>query len=67
MDLAGSFCFQQSITTVKQVWSTGQDLENDANSFPVGNLLVGWCSVSALSSVAVNTEVQGNKLRVGRK
>lgn len=36
MDLLGSFCFQQSIA--------GQDLENNVNPFPVGNLLVGWCS-----------------------
>lgn len=51
----------------------GQDLENTINPFSVGNLLVGWRSVSAISSVTVNKEVfsglegQGNKLRVERK
>lgn len=49
-----------------------QDWENSINSFPVGNLLVGWCSVSAICSVAVNRffsglEGQGNKLRGERK
>ena len=51
----------------KSMRFAGQDVENNVNPFPVGNLLVGWCSVSAISSVAVNKEIQGNKLRVERK
>jgi len=51
----------------KPVRSVGGDLENNVNSFSVGNLLVGRCSASAISSVTANKEVQGNKLRVERK
>lgn len=58
------FLYESHTTAMR---SAGQDLENNVNPFPVGNLLVGWCSVSAISSVALNEEVQGNKLRVERK
>lgn len=51
----------------KPTRSVGQDFENSVHWFPVENFLVGWCPVSAISSVSVNKEVQGNKLRVRRK
>lgn len=50
----------------KPMRSVGQDFENSVHSFPVGNFLVSWCPVSAISSVSVK-KVQGNKLRVRRK